>query len=315
MKIPPFSGLRAFEAVTRLGSIRGAARELNLDHSVVSRQLRELQLRLGVELVETTRGGIKLKPEGQIYARAVSAALNDLATATGALSNRSRPLRPLVIMSAPAFASKWLMPHLGEFRARHPGIEIILKPTGSLDQDLGNFDADVLIRLCNPDEIGGHPAAPIARPRIFPVASRRWLDANPHIQKPADIAGAPLIHERSLARWETWLQACGVQPTRPLSGPHIEQAHLVMDAVRQGYGVGLSNALISDGDVGVGDVVEIGSTNVVMEQYVLIVSRNSQAQSSINSFRNWLIEAVGVTMEEHRQRYQTAPRCASRAAP
>lgn len=309
MKIPPLSGLRAFEAVTRLGSIRAAARELNLDHSVVSRHVRDLQLLLGVELLETTRGGIRLKPQGQIYARAVSSALNDIVSATTAVSNRSRLGRPLVIMSAPAFASKWLMPHLGEFYDRHKGIEIILKATASLDQDMTDFDADVLIRLVDPAQIAGHPVIPIARPRIFPIASSRWLDANPGIRTPADLAAAPLIHERSLGRWEAWFEACGVQPARPLSGPHIEQAHLLMDAVRQGYGVGLSNALISDAETG--DLVEIGNTNVVMEQYVLAVSRNSQAQTAINHFREWIIEAVGRTMEEHRQRYYSAPRCAA----
>lgn len=311
MKIPPFPGLRALEAVTRLGSIRGAARELNLDHSVVSRQLRDLQLRLGVDLLETTRGGIRLKPEGQVYARAISTALNDISRATETLGNRAKQRRPLVIMSAPAFASKWLMPNLGEFYERHKGVEIILKTTASLDQDMVDFDADLLIRMCDPSRIAGYPATPVARPRIFPIASRRWLEAHPQIVTPADIAHAPLIHERSLDRWQAWLQACGVQMEAPLTGPHIEQAHLVMDAVRQGYGIGLSNSLISGVDLGIDDLVEIGNTNVVMEYYVLVASRRSQAQGAIGLFRNWLVEAVGRTMDEHAgMRAILAPRCA-----
>lgn len=58
--MPPLTALRAFEAVGRTGSVRSAGEELSVNHSVVSRHIRNLEQWLGVKLVETRGRGIAL---------------------------------------------------------------------------------------------------------------------------------------------------------------------------------------------------------------------------------------------------------------
>src|SRR3954471_2360156 len=55
----PLNALRAFEAAARLGRLTIAAEELGVTHGAVSRQVRQLESVLGIELF----GGPRSKPE------------------------------------------------------------------------------------------------------------------------------------------------------------------------------------------------------------------------------------------------------------
>lgn len=290
MKLPPFSGLRAFEAVARRGSIRKAAVELNVDHTVISRQLRGLEQNLAVRLVKTSRRGVELTEVGRQYAKVLSASLQEIAEATNALCSRKKGTRTLRIMSVPGFASKYLLPKLSDFRRFAPGVEIILTTTG-MDQDLQSFDADILIQLIPLADIARFDATEIMRPRVFPVASQQWIEAHPEFSTPESLRRAPLIHELSLDRWYAWFRECGIMLPEPLSGPHIGQAHLVVEAAKRGYGVALSNSIIGVDDLESGDLREIGRTNVMLECYVIKCAPGLESPAA-DKFCRWILQTV-----------------------
>ena len=56
--------LRLFLAVARAGSISGAARLLGVQHSTVSRRLRQLEASMGARLVDRQADGYRLTPAG-----------------------------------------------------------------------------------------------------------------------------------------------------------------------------------------------------------------------------------------------------------
>lgn len=58
-----------FDAIRRAGSIREAARRLNVASSAVNRQLLKLEAELGTQLFERLPNGLKLTHAGAIYAR------------------------------------------------------------------------------------------------------------------------------------------------------------------------------------------------------------------------------------------------------
>jgi len=62
--LPPLNGLRAFEAAARSGSFVGAASELNVSPSAISRLVKLLELRLGVVLFERLANGLALTERG-----------------------------------------------------------------------------------------------------------------------------------------------------------------------------------------------------------------------------------------------------------
>src|ERR1700755_1721331 len=58
--------LRYFQAVAELGSVTGAARKLYVSQSAISEQIRDLEHELGCPLLDRSRRGVYLTPQGQV---------------------------------------------------------------------------------------------------------------------------------------------------------------------------------------------------------------------------------------------------------
>lgn len=71
------SAIRYFDAVRRAGSIRAAARQLNVASSAVNRQILNLEAEIGTALFNRLSAGLKLTAAGEIVARHVIAVLRD----------------------------------------------------------------------------------------------------------------------------------------------------------------------------------------------------------------------------------------------
>ncbi len=204
MKLPPLLALRAFEAVARHQSVRKAAEELCVDHTVVSRHIRALQICLDLPLLRTSRRGVTLTEAGVEYAASISHAFARISTATAKV-RRHRRSGVLSIWSVPGFAFHWLMPRLPEFQELCPGIELTLRPTDQ-PPDFSAFEADAEIRYGEP--LDGTRFEVIARPRVFPVASPEWIERNSTIRTPTDLLEAALLHEDTQEYWRAWFSAC-----------------------------------------------------------------------------------------------------------
>jgi len=57
--------LKLFLAMARSGSVSGAARQLNVQHSTVSRRFRQFEQTLGARLADRVQGGYQLTPAGE----------------------------------------------------------------------------------------------------------------------------------------------------------------------------------------------------------------------------------------------------------
>src|ERR1700722_18891995 len=79
--------IRYFDAVRKAGSIREAARGLNVASSAVNRQILKLEAELGSQLFERLPGGLKLSPAGEVFARHVAIVLRDAIRAESELNS------------------------------------------------------------------------------------------------------------------------------------------------------------------------------------------------------------------------------------
>src|SRR5690242_13095299 len=122
-KVPPVSELAAFEAIARHRSFTKAANELFLTPGAVSQRLRQLEERLGTQLVVRTRSSVQLTTDGAGYVEIVRDALAKLASASDTLFGAAKTKR-LRLGVMPAFASNWLINRLRGFHQRHPDIDV-----------------------------------------------------------------------------------------------------------------------------------------------------------------------------------------------
>lgn len=125
-------GFRYFAAVADAGSIRGAARELNIASSAVNRQILQLEQALGLALFERLGRSLRLTEAGAILRDQVRATMRDYEDTLGAIDALRGLKRGRVRVATVESVSVSPLPDIvSSFRDRYPGIGIALTVAGS----------------------------------------------------------------------------------------------------------------------------------------------------------------------------------------
>ena len=138
--------LRALETVAELASFTGAARRLNLSQSAVSVQIRELEDRCGVRLIER----LGKKAYATAAGREVIERARRISRETDAITASMRRFREgwigRVHMGAALTALMYLLPPvLKKLRADHPGIDLFISnaPTTAMVDSVLQNEMDI----------------------------------------------------------------------------------------------------------------------------------------------------------------------------
>jgi DNA-binding transcriptional LysR family regulator len=138
--------MEAFATVAREGSLSGAARALGLTPSAVSRIVARIEARLGVRLLLRTTRRLRLTAEGEAYARAATRILADLDEVESGIADQASPRGRVRVSASMAHGRMVIVPLLGAFVARHPGITVEIDLSDQIADVLGGR-ADVAIRF------------------------------------------------------------------------------------------------------------------------------------------------------------------------
>ncbi len=295
--------LRSFVAAARHGNFSAAALDLGVTQSAISHAVARLERQIGVPLFERRPGGVTLTPIGArlhdelrrgfgIVDRAVSSAVNAATAVAG-------PRPSVVTLSvSSSFAAHWLLPRLGSFRRRHPGIDLRYL-TNDHDGRVGLDGADIWIPLGSgawPDLETHH----FCDEEIVLVAAPDVADAW-HGATPAQLVDAPLLHldERYPTRftWERWFDHHGVVLDRPLGGDHSNDYAVVVQAAMAGQGIALGWAHIVGDALEGGRLVQVGDQRVRTEHpLTLLVEPGNALDGPIGTVVGWLLEAASGTV-------------------
>ena len=82
----PLRGIAVFSAISRLGSFKAAASELNLSPSALSHQIRALEEELGVQLFKRRGRGIALSSDAARYAETLNDLFDRMSRATAEIA-------------------------------------------------------------------------------------------------------------------------------------------------------------------------------------------------------------------------------------
>jgi len=119
--------LAIFVAVVESGSFSRAAERLGQANSAVSRAVKKLENKLGVNLLNRTTRQLSLTEEGERYFRRVQNILQEMAAAeTEVMETKSTPRGTLRIDAATPVVLHFLMPLIKPFRERYPEISLSL---------------------------------------------------------------------------------------------------------------------------------------------------------------------------------------------
>ncbi|WLI78641.1 DNA-binding transcriptional regulator YafC [Kosakonia sp. H02] len=119
--------LAIFVAVVESGSFSRAAERLGQANSAISRSVKKLENKLGVNLLNRTTRQLSLTEEGERYFRRVQTVLQEMAAAENeVMENKSVPRGTLRIDAATPVVLHFLMPLIKPFRERYPEISLSL---------------------------------------------------------------------------------------------------------------------------------------------------------------------------------------------
>lgn len=294
-RLPPLTLLRAFEAVGRVGSMRRGAEEIGLSHTVLSRQVRDLEHWFGRKLVQTSPKGVALTADGEALLAVVGPAFDTIAKVSQDLRNQKNRGR-WRLWCFSGLATRWLTPRLSELEAALNGAEIDLRSSEERP-DFATKQADAFIGFSTLP----HPpvgAVSLAAPRMFPVASPEWLGRHGRPSDLEELAKLPLIHETSHQQWLAWFASAGYRP-ETLSGPRLSGAGISFDAALAGQGVALVNELMAADELASGRLVELFSSDIVLGSYYLLIAPGRQGDSMTAAFREWLVASIGRSIAAH----------------
>lgn len=146
-----------FDAVRRFGSIREAARRLNVASSAVNRQILRLEQDVGLPLFERLATGVRLTAAGEAFARHAIVVLQDAERLSAELDQLLGVHSGHVTVAAAEGICTTVMPVvIAALRAKAPRITVSLRRTESLriEQALSTGDVDLGVGFDLPVSVG-----------------------------------------------------------------------------------------------------------------------------------------------------------------
>ena len=187
-----FEDLKAFVQVVESGSLTRAAEVLQVATSAVSRRIKELEHRLGTQLLQRTTRQMRLTAAGETFHQRASEILQALSEAEAEVGDQSRALKgPLRIAAPLSFGHSHLAPILIEFAKAHPELELNVDMSDRM-VDLVGEGLDLAIRIGNLRD-SSLIARRLSQARTVLCASPGFLEKHGRPETSDDLKGLPVL--------------------------------------------------------------------------------------------------------------------------
>lgn len=286
--------MRLLVEVGRKGSLSAAAEALGLSQPAVSYQIRLLEQRFGLPLLQRLHRGVRFTEEGQRLLAIAERTVSEVDSLQRSL--RAARRRPTVRLATDyAFSSLWLIPRMHAFRRQYPDIDLQIVAS----QRLGHHwreDADLAVAFGSGSEFG--PGATLLMPeRVVPVCTPSQSRRLPDVSA---VEQGPLIHleAESISPWLDWpaylaRQGLAENDQERPGDLRFNTYALVIQAAMAGQGVALGWLGLVDDLLDANLLVVAGEmVSVPGRGYWLVSGSKNDAVSHLAS---WLVREAAIT--------------------
>ncbi len=138
---------RIFLSVAETGSYSASARALGVNHSTISRRIKNLEKQHGVKLLERTQQGYRLTDAGQSIIKIIEQAKEATTQASRLLSGHDDRLRGEIKLTMPhEIFDLFLAKPLADFCLQYPEIQLNLAVKPGL-KNIANRESDLAVRI------------------------------------------------------------------------------------------------------------------------------------------------------------------------
>lgn len=250
--------MQLFVRVAELGSFAGAAQQLGVARSVVTRQIAGLEAHLGVKLMARSTRRLTLTSAGTAYLEKCRVILNLVEAAEiGVAEERQTPRGNIRISLPLSFGLKRLAPLLLDFSQRYPEV--------ALDMDYSDRRVnlieegiDLSIRVTRRLD-AGDVARRIGTSRMRVLASPDYLSRHGQPAHPAELAHHVCLGYTNAGAATTWQFVVDGQLENFLIRSRINanNGDVLTEAAAQGLGIACQPDFIAGSFIAAGRVVEI----------------------------------------------------------
>ena len=231
--LPPLDYLLFFEAVARHANFTRAAEELNVSQAAVSKRIKSLEMRLGIELIIRHGRKVTLTQNGQRLAASTSEALDFLSTNLSQI-RQTKPGR-LSLAANIAISQFWLTPRINEYLIGRDAVPITLTASDR-DTDLFEQDNDVIIYYST-DIPKGWDGAVLFDEVWLPVVAPDLIAGN------TEVAALKLLDfEKLTPKWFNWTDFINLNDHAIFAGSErvkLGSYGSSLDAALRGKGIAL----------------------------------------------------------------------------
>ncbi|MBL4789776.1 MAG: LysR family transcriptional regulator [Kordiimonadaceae bacterium] len=290
-KLRTLSGLLAFDAAARNGSLTLAANELGRTQSAVSQQVKALEQQLQLQLFVRRPREIELTVAGKALAEVVRRSLEAIEQTVNELSLKDEP-NVLRLTTYQSFAIHWLIPRLPKFSLLHPEIDVRINADDQRrDLKAAGFDLSIRVGSLPHDVEALHQevCAPVYAQSLTPLSSISC----------GNVTDYPLLAHKHMRRayWQQWQSDNGGGNGDLLISSDYSHSGLLVQAAAAGGGIALAPLAIASDALQNGRLKCIKSTPVLSDHHYYIVTAQEQVVEKVKVFSDWIREEM-VQMEE-----------------
>ncbi len=240
--------LKIFLAVARKGSVRGAAKELNVNQSTVSRRMSAFESTINTKLFEKLPSGYKITESGaKILENARIIEQQVFAIDRNLFSQKDELTGALKIALPVPLATNMLMPAMSDFTQAYPSIKLDLAVSAN-PTNLSKRETDIAIRIIKVGETP--PPYLVGRKLVTYVeavyVARKMLNKNVN-----------WLVDNEEEKMPHWL--CQSDISKVDSCHSVDHLIAKFAAVKAGFGMAILPCCFGDAD---DDLVRVPSTNL-----------------------------------------------------
>jgi LysR family transcriptional regulator, glycine cleavage system transcriptional activator len=289
-RLPSLSGVEAFVAVARTGSVKAAAEELALSSPALSRRIQSLERFVGRDLFERRHQAMALTSAGERLIALIAPAIDQLSDALESVSSNGDVMR-LRLGVLPLFATQRLMPQIAELRAAHPEMHLDLDTAPHAATRLGD-GIDAAIILSREPDPALHSDR-LDRNKVFAISAKHFRNGPHAITRPEQLRELTVIIHRDMPdTFEEWRKAMGIPHLEPATVDHYDSGQLMLDAAAQGLGVAFMHESHFN-DSHDDRLVKLFDAEVESPySYWFVCRPRALEMRPVRVFRDWLVEAM-----------------------
>ena len=290
-----FEAMRVFARVAERRSFTLAAEDLGLPRSTVTDAVKQLEARLGVQLLQRTTRHVAATLDGEAYHRRCLRLLADLEDAEAAFGG-AKPRGLLRVDVHGTLARHFVLPALPDFLAEYPGIELYMSEGDRL-VDLIREGIDCVLRvgeLADSDMIARRVAmleeVTVAAPAYL---ARRGVPLHPDALEDHRMVGFRSSASGALMPFEFVVDGAVRQVPLPATVA-VNGAETLITAARMGLGLVQAPLYHLAADIASGALVEVlAAWRPTPTPVSLMYPHNRHLSPRVRVFVDWLVRVFG----------------------